>query len=152
MRVLYSAGRHPHERNTARARPFRSFTFNSNSAGHTRSLSMPTSTKPSAPPKDPDVTEPAAPPAVSPSLNINDLKDMSIQKLTQVGKELNVAGATGMRKQDLIFQILKAQAEQSGFIFSEGVLEVLPDGFGFLRAPDYNYLPGPDDIYVSPSQ
>ncbi|HEY6358574.1 MAG TPA: transcription termination factor Rho [Vicinamibacterales bacterium] len=65
---------------------------------------------------------------------------------------MNVAGATGMRKQDLIFQILKAQTEQSGFLFSEGVLEVLPDGFGFLRAPDYNYLPGPDDIYVSPSQ
>ncbi|HEY6359929.1 MAG TPA: transcription termination factor Rho [Vicinamibacterales bacterium] len=85
-------------------------------------------------------------------MNINDLKDMSIQKLTQIGKDLNVAGATGMRKQDLIFQILKAQTEQSGFIFSEGVLEVLPDGFGFLRAPDYNYLPGPDDIYVSPSQ
>ena len=77
---------------------------------------------------------------------------MSIQKLTQIGKDLNVAGATGMRKQDLIFQILRAQTEQSGFIFSEGVLEVLPDGFGFLRAPDYNYLPGPDDIYVSPSQ
>ena len=86
------------------------------------------------------------------SLNINDLKDMSIQKLTQIGKDLSVVGATGMRKQDLIFQILKAQTEQSGFIFSEGVLEVLPDGFGFLRAPDYNYLPGPDDIYVSPSQ
>ena len=86
------------------------------------------------------------------TLNINDLKDMSIQKLTQVAKDLNVAGATGMRKQDLIFQILKAQTELSGFMFSEGVLEVLPDGFGFLRAPDYNYLPGPDDIYVSPSQ
>jgi transcription termination factor Rho len=90
--------------------------------------------------------------AKAPSLNINDLKDMSIQKLTQVAKDLNVAGATGMRKQDLIFQILKAQTELSGFMFSEGVLEVLPDGFGFLRAPDYNYLPGPDDIYVSPSQ
>jgi transcription termination factor Rho len=91
-------------------------------------------------------------PRTGPTLNINDLKDMSIQKLTQVAKDLNVAGATGMRKQDLIFQILKAQTEQSGFMFSEGVLEVLPDGFGFLRAPDYNYLPGPDDIYVSPSQ
>ena len=77
---------------------------------------------------------------------------MSIQKLTQIAKDMTVAGATGMRKQELIFQILKAQTEQSGFIFSEGVLEVLPDGFGFLRAPDYNYLPGPDDIYVSPSQ
>ena len=85
-------------------------------------------------------------------LNIGELKDMSIAKLTQIAKDLSVAGATGMRKQDLIFQILKAQTEQSGFIFSEGVLEVLPDGFGFLRAPDYNYLPGPDDIYVSPSQ
>jgi transcription termination factor Rho len=85
-------------------------------------------------------------------LNITALKDMSIQKLTQIAKDLTVAGATGMRKQELIFQILKAQTEQSGFIFSEGVLEVLPDGFGFLRAPDYNYLPGPDDIYVSPSQ
>jgi transcription termination factor Rho len=85
-------------------------------------------------------------------LNITELKDMPIPKLTQIAKDLNVAGATGMRKQELIFQILKAQTEQSGFIFSEGVLEVLPDGFGFLRAPDYNYLPGPDDIYVSPSQ
>jgi len=87
-----------------------------------------------------------------PGLNITDLKEMTIQNLTQVAKDLEVAGATGMRKQELIFQILKAQTEQSGFIFSEGVLEVLPDGFGFLRAPDYNYLPGPDDIYVSPSQ
>ena len=86
------------------------------------------------------------------TLNIGELKEMSISKLTRVAKDLHVAGATGMRKQELIFQILKAQTEQSGFIFSEGVLEVLPDGFGFLRAPDYNYLPGPDDIYVSPSQ
>src|SRR5262245_41451355 len=85
-------------------------------------------------------------------LNITELKDMPIPRLTQIAKDLSVAGATGMRKQELIFQILKAQTEQSGFIFSEGVLEVLPDGFGFLRAPDYNYLPGPDDIYVSPSQ
>jgi transcription termination factor Rho len=87
-----------------------------------------------------------------PSLNINELKDMNIQRLTQIAKELNFTGATGMRKQELIFQILKAQTEQSGLLFSEGVLEVLPDGFGFLRAPDYNYLAGPDDIYVSPSQ
>jgi transcription termination factor Rho len=108
---------------------------------------------------DPVAAEPVAAPNETPrpakpiqTLNINDLKDMSIQKLTQVAKDLNVAGATGMRKQDLIFQILKAQTEMSGFMFSEGVLEVLPDGFGFLRAPDYNYLPGPDDIYVSPSQ
>ena len=102
------------------------------------------------PPSTPSPTPSPATPRQS--LNINDLKDMSILKLTQIGKDLNVAGATGVRKQELIFQILKAQAEQSGLVFSEGVLEVLPDGFGFLRAPDYNYLPGPDDIYVSPSQ
>ena len=77
---------------------------------------------------------------------------MNIAALTQVAKDLNVPGYTGMRKQELIFQILKAQTERSGLIFSEGVLETLPDGFGFLRAPEYNYLPGPDDIYVSPSQ
>ena len=96
--------------------------------------------------------KPPAPKRLANTLNIGELKDMSIAKLTQIAKDLSVAGATGMRKQELIFQILKAQTEQSGFIFSEGVLEVLPDGFGFLRAPDYNYLPGPDDIYVSPSQ
>jgi transcription termination factor Rho len=108
-----------------------------------------------APPSQPQQAQPQQPQPprrAGQGLNITDLKDMSIQKLTQIAKDLTVAGATGMRKQDLIFQILKAQTEQSGFIFSEGVLEVLPDGFGFLRAPDYNYLPGPDDIYVSPSQ
>jgi transcription termination factor Rho len=103
-----------------------------------------------APPASPAQGQP--PQGQQQRLNITDLKDMSIQKLTQIAKDLNVGGATGMRKQELIFQILKAQTEMSGFIFSEGVLEVLPDGFGFLRAPDYNYLPGPDDIYVSPSQ
>ena len=87
-----------------------------------------------------------------PTLNINDLKDMTIQRLTQVAQDMAVPGATGMRKQELIFQILRTQTEQSGNLFSEGVLEVLPDGYGFLRAPDYNYLAGPDDIYVSPSQ
>src|SRR5204863_2218530 len=71
---------------------------------------------------------------------------------TQIAKDLDVPGATGMRKQELIFKILQAQTEKSGLIFSEGVLETLPDGFGFLRAPEYNYLPRPDDIYVSPSQ
>jgi transcription termination factor Rho len=85
-------------------------------------------------------------------LNISELKEMSISKLTQIAKELDIPGATGMRKQELIFKILQAQTEKSGLIFSEGVLETLQDGFGFLRAPDYNYLPGPDDIYVSPSQ
>ncbi len=85
-------------------------------------------------------------------LDISELKEMSISKLTNIAKELDVPGATGMRKQELIFKILQAQTEKSGLIFSEGVLETLPDGFGFLRAPEYNYLPGPDDIYVSPSQ
>jgi transcription termination factor Rho len=85
-------------------------------------------------------------------MDIGELKEMSISKLTQIAKELDIPGATGMRKQELIFKILQAQTEKSGLIFSEGVLETLPDGFGFLRAPDYNYLPGPDDIYVSPSQ
>jgi len=99
----------------------------------------------------PAVSGPATATATRPELRLSDLKVMGIQKLVQVAKDLQIA-ATGLRKQDLIFQILKAQAEQSGMIFSEGVLEVLPDGFGFLRAPDYNYLPGPDDIYVSPSQ
>jgi transcription termination factor Rho len=85
-------------------------------------------------------------------LDIAKLKEMNISTLTQVAKDLGVVGATGIRKQDLIFKVLQAQTEKAGLIFSEGVLECLPDGFGFLRAPDYNYLPGPDDIYVSPSQ
>src|SRR5712692_9246070 len=84
--------------------------------------------------------------------NLSDLKEMSISKLTSVAKGMDVPGATGMRKQELICKALAAQTEKSGLIFSEGVLETLPDGFGFLRAPEYNYLPGPDDIYVSPSQ
>ena len=88
----------------------------------------------------------------SPALDLVELKEMSIQKLNQTGKDMGVAGAAGMRKQELIFKILQAQAEKSGLIFSEGVLECLPDGFGFLRAPEYNYLTGPDDVYVSPSQ
>lgn len=85
-------------------------------------------------------------------MNIAELKEMNISTLSQIAKELNVTGASGMRKQELIFEILKAQTEKDGLIFAEGVLEILPEGFGFLRAPDYNYLPGPDDIYVSPSQ
>ena len=87
-----------------------------------------------------------------PTLDLVELKDMSIQKLNQIAKDLGVAGAAGLRKQELIFKILQTQAEKAGLIFSEGVLECLPDGFGFLRAPEYNYLPGPDDVYVSPSQ
>src|ERR671931_1220127 len=85
-------------------------------------------------------------------LNIVELKEMSISELSEVAKQLSVSGASGLRKQELIFKILEAQTEKNGLIFGEGVLEILPDGFGFLRAPSYNYLPGPDDIYVSPSQ
>ncbi len=86
------------------------------------------------------------------SMNIVELKEKTISELSTIARTLNVVGASGLRKQELIFKILEAQTEKSGLIFAEGVLEVLPDGFGFLRAPDYNYLPGPDDIYVSPSQ
>ena len=85
-------------------------------------------------------------------LNIVELKEMTIADLSDLAKQLHVGGASGLRKQELIFKILEAQTEKNGLIFGEGVLEILPDGFGFLRAPSYNYLPGPDDIYVSPSQ
>ena len=85
-------------------------------------------------------------------MNIVEIKRKPINELTVLAKELNVPGAGGMRRQDLIFSILQTQADKNGAISGEGVLEILPDGFGFLRAVDYNYLPGPDDIYVSPSQ
>ena len=89
---------------------------------------------------------------VAETLDIRVLKEMKLPDLSKLAKDHGIENATGMRKQDLIFSILQAQTEKSGLIFSEGVLECLPDGFGFLRAPEYNYLPGPDDIYVSPSQ
>jgi transcription termination factor Rho len=85
-------------------------------------------------------------------MNLSDLKHKKINELAALARDLNVEGASGLRKQELIFAILQAQVEKNGVIFGGGVLEILPDGFGFLRAPDYNYLPGPDDIYVSPSQ
>jgi transcription termination factor Rho len=85
-------------------------------------------------------------------MNLQELKGKKINELTAIAKGLNIEGASSLRKQDMIFAILNAQTEKNGMIFGEGVLETLPDGFGFLRAPDYNYLPGPDDIYVSPSQ
>jgi transcription termination factor Rho len=85
-------------------------------------------------------------------LDLKQLKDMTIEKLCGVAKSVGVENPTGMRRQDLIFRVLQRQTEREGLIFGEGVLEVLPEGFGFLRAPEYNYLPGPDDIYVSPSQ
>ncbi len=85
-------------------------------------------------------------------LHLNELKEMKISELTQIAKKFNIEGASGLRKQDLIFALLQAHAANGGIVFGDGVLEILPDGFGFLRAEDYNYLPGPDDIYVSPSQ
>jgi transcription termination factor Rho len=85
-------------------------------------------------------------------MTIAELKEKNITELTRIARTLDLPGASGLRKQDLIFKILQAQSEKEGHIFAEGVLEILPDGYGFLRSPDYNYLPGPDDIYVSPSQ
>ena len=85
-------------------------------------------------------------------MTIAELKEKNITELTKIARTLDLPGASGMRKQDLIFKILQAQSEKEGHIFAEGVLEILPDGYGFLRSPDANYLPGPDDIYVSPSQ
>ncbi len=85
-------------------------------------------------------------------MDIAELKALKIAELNKVAQDLNVQGATGLRKSELIFKILEEQTKKEGLIFADGVLEVLPDGYGFLRSPDYNYLPGPDDIYVSPSQ
>ncbi|MCM8766047.1 MAG: Rho termination factor N-terminal domain-containing protein, partial [Candidatus Omnitrophica bacterium] len=85
-------------------------------------------------------------------MDIAKLKEMKISELNKLAKDLNVNGVSGLKKQDLIFKILQAQTEREGFMFGEGVLEVLPEGFGFLRSPNYNYLPSPDDIYISPSQ
>ena len=85
-------------------------------------------------------------------MNIVELKDKKISELTDMAKSFNIEGAAGMRRQDLVFALLQAQIEKDGLIFGEGTLEILPDGFGFLRSPNSNYLPGPDDIYVSPSQ
>ncbi len=85
-------------------------------------------------------------------MNLNELKKKRIGELTEIARKLKVEGASGLVKQELIFSILQAQTAKNGLIYGEGVLEILPDGFGFLRAPDYSYLPGPDDIYISPSQ
>ncbi|HPD61619.1 MAG TPA: Rho termination factor N-terminal domain-containing protein, partial [Thermodesulfobacteriota bacterium] len=85
-------------------------------------------------------------------MNLKELKSKKISELTTMAKHLGLEGVSGMRKQELIFSLLQREIEKNGSIYGEGVLEILPDGFGFLRAPDYNYLPGPDDIYVSPSQ
>src|SRR5580704_17246632 len=85
-------------------------------------------------------------------MHLRELKEKKIGDLVETGKELGIENAGGMRKQDLIFAVLQKKAEKDEHIYADGVLECLPDGFGFLRAPDYNYLPGPDDVYVSPSQ
>ena len=85
-------------------------------------------------------------------MNLKDLKEKEINQLLEMADSLNIEGASGMRKQELIFALLQTELEKNGQIYGEGVLEILPDGFGFLRAPDFNYLPGPDDIYISPSQ
>jgi hypothetical protein len=100
---------------------------------------------------------PAAPSSTPPSppqkgLDIIQLKSKTIAELMELAHSLNVQGTSGLRKQELIFKILEGQTEKNGLIFAEGVLEILSEGYGFLRSPDYNYLPGPDDIYVSPSQ
>ena len=85
-------------------------------------------------------------------LDISHLKELKISELNKLAKDLNINGVSGLKKQDLIFKILQAQAEKEGLMFGEGILEILPEGFGFLRSPNYNYLPCPDDIYISPSQ
>jgi transcription termination factor Rho len=103
-------------------------------------------------PKDKEKEKAAAKEEPRPQLNLKELKTKKINSLTKIAKELGVEGAHGMLKQDLIFAVLQAQAERNGMIYGEGVLEILPDGFGFLRSPSYSYLPSPDDIYVSPSQ
>jgi transcription termination factor Rho len=116
---------------------------------------IPTAAAPAPP--GPELAAPPAAPAEGgnpevPRLDLAALKEMGITKLAAVAKSLEIPNSASMKKQELVFQILRAQAEKEGLIFSEGVLEILPDGFGFLRAPEYCYLPGPDDIYVSPSQ
>jgi transcription termination factor Rho len=85
-------------------------------------------------------------------LDLAELKSKKIEELAAIAREMGVERVSGLKKQDLIFEILKTQTERKGLIFSSGVLEILSDGYGFLRSPNYNYLPGPDDIYVSPSQ
>ena len=85
-------------------------------------------------------------------LDIEGLKKMKAAELNKIAREMKLSAVTGLKKSDLIFRILEEQTAQEGLLFSKGVLEILPDGYGFLRSPNYNYLPGPDDIYISPSQ
>lgn len=140
----------------------RNSNYNSNTSGNKQSGTKQNNSKNAANnqsqnqmpqvPKVPKVPEGSKDSEQENMLNLQELKEISIQNLNKIAKTMEIEGAAGMLKQELIFKILKAQTERSGLVFSEGVLETLPDGFGFLRAPEYNYLPGPDDIYVSPSQ
>ena len=98
------------------------------------------------------IETPAATVEVAETLDLQRLKTKTMAELLSLATELEIQGTSGLRKQELIFKVLEAQTEKSGLIFAEGVLEILPEGYGFLRSPTYNYLPGPDDIYVSPSQ
>jgi transcription termination factor Rho len=118
-----------------------------------RNMDMPSLTSPT--PTGPVGNGRHLPPSIvseTGALNLKALKGAKITELAHIARDYNIDGATNMRKQEMIFSILQAQAQRNGSILGEGVLEILPDGFGFLRAPDYNYLPGPDDIYISPSQ
>jgi transcription termination factor Rho len=103
-------------------------------------------------PPEAEEAGPARGEATEGAVDLNSLYKMGNQQIADAARRLGIEGATSMRKQDLIFEIMKAQSEKSGLVFAEGVLQVLQDGYGFLRHPDYNYLPGPDDIYISPSQ
>src|SRR5215469_16141253 len=109
------------------------------------------------PPEPRSTSSPILPPPAFPlppqgNLTVRELKEKNITELSRIARSLEIPGSSGLRKQDLIFRILQTQSEKEGHIFGEGVLEILPDGYGFLRSPDYNYLSGPDDIYVSLSQ
>jgi len=104
------------------------------------------------PPKNSSKNGGAAVAEPNTTLNIGGLKDKTISELLDIASQYKLEGVRGLRKQEIMFKILEAQTEQEGLLYGEGVLEILPDGFGFLRAPSFNYLPGPDDIYVSPSQ
>ncbi|HXQ21071.1 MAG TPA: Rho termination factor N-terminal domain-containing protein, partial [Candidatus Acidoferrales bacterium] len=146
-----AVGRHKHSAaaGVARIERRRRSDDTDDAAGRVRAKTEPEPALAPAPQPAP-VAEPAPKEAVA--LNLKTLKEKKINELAQIAKNFNIDGAANMRKQELIFAILGAQTEQNGFVYGEGVLEILPDGFGFLRAPDYNYLPGPDDIYISPSQ
>ncbi len=133
---------------------FRSFQGHNNQSQQSNRNNHPSSRRPEQTRPVPSGAEEKEPEFNSevPVMNLKELKEKHISDLVHMAKEMGIDGAANLRKQDLVFSLLEAQAVRNGVVYSEGVLETLPDGFGFLRAPDYNYLPGPDDIYVSPSQ